>query len=354
MTIQKNQLLESLKLCMPGIENGTTTLQGADSFIFHNGNIHSYNDSISVTVPIEQSGLVEENLEGAVKAEEFFKIVSKLPSDEINFTVDDNSWVLKAGKARVEMTLMDFDFDSRLKGIEPSNDWVNVTDEFIQALGTCKMSVNKTPLSGIYVNGKDVVSTDGWQMNKFTMKECELPNFWITDNSVNEILKLHGLCAMQINGTWVHFKTTDGIIFSVKSLLTEKFPYEKINNVLNKSQAKEDDFHGVFPPELFNAIDRAVSFSMDISEHSVVQLTLSKEHIEVFSERISGKYSEKVSWDKDVEEFEPITVCVDSIMMNFVSKHSPEFYILCNEKGQKVLLFKTESSVHLMSTFNKD
>ena len=114
MTVQKKQLVESLKLAMPGIESGNVVLQGSDTFIFHNGKIFTYNDSMAVSIPIEQTGLVEEDIEGAVKADEFFKVVSKLPQDEISFEVsENNSWILKSGKAKVEMTLIDFDFETR-------------------------------------------------------------------------------------------------------------------------------------------------------------------------------------------------------------------------------------------------
>ena len=99
MVIQKKELLDSLKACMPGIETGSAVLQGADSFVFHDGKIFTYNDSISVTVPIKNDGLLEEGLEGCVKAEEFFKIISKFPADEIKFSVTEKgTWLLKCWK----------------------------------------------------------------------------------------------------------------------------------------------------------------------------------------------------------------------------------------------------------------
>ena len=359
MIIQKKQLVESLKACMPGIETGNAVLQGSDAFVFHDGKIFSYNDSISVTVPIEQASMIEENLEGAVKAEEFFKIISKFPSDEINFAVSpNNSWILKSGKAKAEMALMNFDFETRLKGIEPNEEnWVNITDEFIAGVGTCKMAVNKTSLSGIYVKGKDIASTDGWQINKFTMKDCELPNFWISDSSANELLKLRKLVQVQLQGTWVHFKAENGTIFSVKTLQVEAFPFDKVSNLIDVSKPKEGDFHSKFPVELFNAIDRAVSFSIDIQEHSAVRLVISKEKIEVSAERTSGKYSEKIAWEEEIkDEFEPMTVYVDATMMEFVAKRSLEFYLqkgpVRNGKVSPRLLFVTNSSIHLMSTLD--
>lgn len=358
MIIQKKQLLESLKMCMPGIETGSNTIQGADSFIFHDGKIFTYNDNISVTVPVLQEGLLEEGLEGCVKAEEFFKIISKFPSDEIKFSVkEDGSWLLKCGKAKAEMTLLDFDFESRINTITPDGEnWINLDEEFILGIGSCKMSVNKTQISGIYFSDNDVISTDGNQMNCYVMSKTKLPGFWISDNSANELLKLKKLTAMQIQGPWVHFKSEDGTIFSIKTLQGQ-YPYKTIKNVIDTSDPEKAILHAKFPKELFNAIDRAVSFSIDISEHSAVRLTISKEKIEVSSERSSGKYNEKVSWDEEIDsDFEPFTVYVDAQMMEFVAQRTVEFYLLKgpvrNGKSLPRLLFVTESSKHLLSTLD--
>lgn len=360
MTVQKKQLVESLKLAMPGIENGNVVLQGSDTFIFHNGKIFTYNDSMAVAIPIEQSGLVDEEIEGSVKADEFFKVVSKLPQEEINFEVtENNSWLLKSGKAKVEMTLIDFDFQTRLKGVEPTEDWVELNDDFISGLSTCKMATNKTSLSGIYVGENSMISTDGFQMNEYKMKDLKLEPFWITDNSVNELLKLKGLKEIQVQETWVHFKLENGTIFSIKTLNKDKFPFAKIKSVLDNSQPKEDSLHAKFPKELFSSIDRALSFSMDVSEHSVVRLILTKDGIDVSSERLSGKYAEKINWDEEIKnDFNPITVYVDAMMMNFVSTRSLEFYLLkgAERNGKCIprLLFVTDQSTHLMTTFDNE
>lgn len=358
MIIQKKELLESLKMCMPGIESGSNTIQGADSFIFHNGKIFTYNDNISVTVPINQEGLLEEGIEGAVKAEEFFKIISKFPSDEIKFSVtEDGTWLLKCGKAKANFTLLDFDFESRINTIAPDKKgWIDLSEDFVLGIGSCKMSTNKTQMSGIYFSGNDVVSTDGNQMNSYIMKETELPDFWISDNSANELLKLKKLIAMQIQGPWVHFKAEDGTIFSIKTL-QGNYPYKTIKNIIDTSDPEKAILHAKFPKELFNAIDRAVSFSIDISEHSAVRLLISKEKIEVSSERNSGKYNEKVSWEENIDsDFEPFTVYVDAQMMEFVAQRTVEFYLLKgpvrNGKSLPRLLFVTESSKHLLSTLD--
>lgn len=353
MTINRKQLLESLKFAMPGIESGNVTLQGADAFIFHNGNIFSYNDSVSVCVPINQSGLIDEGLEGAVKAEEFFKIVSKFTSDEINLEISQNdSWILKSGKAKAELTLIDFEFSTRLKEIEPTEDWVSLNDEFIEGVSICKMINNKSPLNGIYASGNNIMSTDGLQLNKYAMEKTTVPEFWISDSSADELLKIKKFDSMQLNGNWALFKTSEGLILSLKTLNLSQYPSEKIMKLLEVSKPKETDFHAKFPAELFNVIDRATSFGIDISKRIAVRLVLSKEGIEVSSERASGKYSENIVWDEKLEQdFEPITIYVDASMMKFIAKRTMEFYLYTNTTIPR-MLFVTGQSIHLMSTLD--
>jgi hypothetical protein len=348
---------------MPGVDTGNVVLQGADAFVFHDGKIFSYNDSIAVSVPLDLVGMVEEPVEGAVHANEFFNVISKFSGEEINFEITDNkTWLLKCGKAKVEMTLLDFDFTSRLEGVAPDdNAWNEITDEFVSAIGVCRMPANKTPISGIFFSEKIVLSSDGMQINKFELKNNILPTFWIADGSVNELLKIRGLKWIQLQGTWAHFKSVDGSIFSVKTLdySNGKYPFERINTLMDTSKPKEGDFHATFPQNLFVAIDRANAFAIDISEHPVVRLTISGSNIEVTAERSSGKYSEKVDWDTEIkDEFEPITVYVDAEMMSFMGKKSLEFYLqkFKSKTGKIIprLLFVSNSSSHLMTTFSID
>lgn len=352
MTIQKKQLLESLKKCMPGIETGNAVLQGADSFVFHNGKIFTYNDVISVSVPIEQTGLVEETVEGAVKAKEFYSIIEKFPSDEIEFVVKEKGWLLKCGRAKAELNLQEFDFESRLNDITPTEEWVEVQDDFIQGIGVCQMTNNKTALSGIYINGKDIISTDGYQINNFTMKS-ELPMFYISDKSSNELLKVFGIKSMQVQGSWVHFKTEDGTVFSVKTLQGTSFPYDKVKSLIESNDFEKMDLHAKFPQEMFKAIERATSFGMEISERTAVKLELNKDGIMVSSERTSGRYAEKISWEEEMKDMEDLIIFVDTTMMSFISNRSTEFYVSKNPVGGRSvprLFFVTDSSVHIMAT----
>ena len=359
MKLERKVLLNNLRLAMPGIESGNAVLQGSDSFIFHDGKLFTYNDSMAVLVPMDSIGLVDENIEGAVHAKELYNVVSKFTNDEITFTVkDEKTWTIKCGRAKVELTLLDFDFKSRLEGVAPSDEkWIELPDGFTNALAVCKMQSNKSSLAGIYIRDTNVVSTDSYQINVCEIGR-DLPKFWISDNSASELLKLEGLKEIQVGRNWVHFKTKDEVIFSAKTLNNADYPYEKVMSLMDSASPKDETFHATFPKELFPAVERANNFSLSLLDQSVVRLVLSNEGIEVSSERNSGNYVENVLWDTPLEEeINPIKVYVNEEMMGSMVAHSLEFYLInMKAKNGKIiprLLFISPSSRHLMATFSE-
>jgi len=355
MNVKRSELLKALKQCLPGIENGKSALEGADLFVFSKGFVYSYNDIISVAVPIKSDDLLEHDIEGAVRAEEFYGIINKLKGDLIEFIVEDDKWVLKSGKAKAQLTLMSGDFTARFEAIAPDKKkWLEISSEFTQGLGICRMANNKKSISGIYITQNDMTSSDGLQINRFGYKGAGFANFWISDASVNELLKVGILTHIQLKGAWAHFKTNDDTTFSVKTLQAEDWPYEAINKVLKGHERKMSSVSMVFPRELFDAIDRASSFCLDISDSKAVRLAIAPKRILVSAERIAGRYEEKVMWDKECPQFDAFDLYVDIEMMLFVARRSLSFYIHENEKGSPRMVFTTDNSVHLMTTLSVD
>ena len=353
MNVKRTELLKALKQCLPGIESGKSSLEGADLFIFSKGFVHSYNDIISVAVPIKSDDLLEQEIEGAVRAEEFYGIINKLSGDLIEFTVENDKWVLKSGKAKAQLTLMSGDFTKRFETIAPDKKkWLEIPSEFTQGLGICRMPNNKKSISGIYITQNDMSSSDGLQINRFEYKGADFENFWISDASANELLKVGILTHIQLKGTWAHFKTNDNTTFSVKTLQAEDWPYEKINDVLEAHKKKKTSVSMVFPKELFDAIDRASSFCFDISNSRAVKLTITPKNILVSAERIAGKFEEKVMWDKDCPQFDAFDLYVDIEMMLFIARRSLSFYIHETEQSAPRMVFTTDNSTHLMATLS--
>ena len=358
MNVKRTELLKALKQCLPGIESGTAVLEGADYFIFNDGYVHSYNDVMSVSVPVKSEGLLDASIKGAVRAEEFFAIINKFNGELIEFTAEKEKWVLKSGKAQAELTLMAGDFTGRFKAIAPDKKkWQDLPPEFAQGLGVCRMANNKNAISGIFITEKEIMSSDGFQINCFNYKGPAIEeNIWISDASAVELLKIGMLSHIQVNGSWVQFKTNDNMVLSVKTMQAEKWPYGKLLRVLDIHKKNDKDVSAVFPKELFDAIDRAASFYLDILDSKAVRLEISQKEIKVSAERAAGKYNEIVDWKVPPPEFKTFELFVDTNMMLFAGRRSMSFYIReSDEKGDVPrLIFVTNNSIHIMSTLSKD
>jgi hypothetical protein len=351
MNVKRTELLKVLKQCLPGIENGNSVLEGVDLFIFSKGCVYSYNDTISVSVPVKSEGLLEEGIEGAVRAEEFYGIINKFSGDLIEFIVQDDKWILKSGKAKVELSLMAGNFSKRVETIAPDKDkWQEIPPEFTQGLGICKMAANKSGVSGLHITSKDIMSTDGFQINSYKYEGAEFANFWISDASANELLKVGVLAYIQLKDTWAHFRTSDNVVFSVKTLQAEKWPYEKILTILDTHKKTKTSITATFPKELFDAIDRAANFCLDISDRKAVRLLISPKRILVSAERIAGKFEEKVEWKDAPPDFTAFELYVDTGMILFAARRSMSFYVHEIEGNAPRMIFTTDNSIHLMTT----
>ncbi len=349
MEVNRKELQSALQKCLPGVETGKQVLEGADTFIFAEGHIFSYNDSISVSVPFKME------LEGAVKAKEFYTLISKLSGDEIKIAaVGDNAWKLKAGSATAEMTLLEPSVMSHIKGLTEHPKWKALPSNFMDGLSLCKFSCNRSALSGIYVNEAIMAATDELRINWFAL-DSEMDSFWISDPAVGELMGLKGLKDYALAEAWAHFKTEDGTTFSCKRLQHDKYPFEKIQSLVNKHKKGKDDITNDLPAKLAEVVDRASTLSLDIDSHPSVRLTFRKEFIEVYSQRSTGKYQEKVAWDKEMKaDFDPIVLYVDFSMIVYGLKRSKSFYIKQTEgKGgiQKRIIFQGDKISHILSTF---
>jgi hypothetical protein len=355
MDIRRTELLKALKQCLPGIESRDILMQGADLFVFTGGFIYSYNNAISVRVPIESEGLIEAHVEGAVKAQELYDIVNKLTGDSVTFTVKKKSWVLESGRARAELVLMEGDFSKRLAGIEPdSKKWELVPPEFLSGIRACRMQKNHSTLSGVFITESDIMSTDGFQMNRWAYKGPKIKNTWIGDEAVAELLKFDSIAAVQIKESWALFNTKDGAVFSVKVLDDKQWPHDKLLSVIEKNKKEPADPAGVFPKALYDVVDRASSFYMDIAAYKGVKLDISPDKITVTAKRPSGSFSESVDWEEAPGDFEPFTILVDVSMILFSVRRSLAFHIHKPAETAARIVFTTENSLHIMTTLVED
>jgi hypothetical protein len=346
-------------------------LEGADTFVFSQGRICAFNDHVTVSAPQPSSitdALVGGTaLEGAVKAEEFLKLLSKLKGEVIKIVPTDNgnAWSIRSGNAKAEYALIPSQIGDRVKstGILEDTDWHPLPADFWEGLRACAIAKNNSALSGIYVGDDFVFSTDELRINAWKLSEEMHGTFWIAAGAAAQLEKFGGeLAEYRLTKAWAHFRTKGDVRFSAKRLAEERYPAGALRNTLNAMlEKKDDDLVGAIPSELSEAIERASALSMDMEAFKAVQLTITPAGIEVFAKRSAGKYEELVEWPADghgrpADIFDPVVVHVDPGMIAYGIDRSPNFFTRNMSPAGTAsplyrLVFTGERVTHILSTF---
>jgi len=356
MKINRIKFLSVLKQVMPGIESDSVLLEGSDTFIFHDGFIHTYNDNISVSIPFPILDKSNNPVSGAIKAKDFYNLLNRYSGDTITLIPKLDKWLLKSENAVAELTLLENTLIDKVKGLsDTKNKYINIPEKFIEGISICLFSSNKSVLAGIFVENEIISSTDEIRINWYNMVTSINNSFWITDEACKELVKLNNLKSISISDSWVHFKTEDKTIFSCKRLNQENYPIKMIKELVERNQKEKTDISNRLPEGLMAAINRAAALSTNIESFDTIKLTFSNENIEVYSERTSGKYTETVAWEKPLKrEIEPISIFVDYAMIENGIKYSKSFYLKKTKDQKKEsmkIIFSNPNGIQLIKTF---
>ena len=290
MKLNRLKLINDVGKALPGIANGSVVLEGADSLAFLDGHIYSYNSAISVNVAESQNT----GLKGIVKAQDFYNCITKLPGEEIDVTVNDSTWEIIDGKIKVEMKLLPSgDIFKRLESLKVDDlDWLAIDGkEFNDVLKVCLIK-DTSSLNGVYFKGKEAISTNRWIINKCTLKS-EYPEFWLSINSISELLKWSNFEKVKFAKCWAHFMSSDNVVFSVRTLALEGYPLDKIKGVYDRIMEKNSLASITLNENFYKAVQRASAFSNVVEEHDVVSVSFGKEVL-VKGSRVSGNFEEVV------------------------------------------------------------
>jgi len=357
MTIDRKEFLNVLKQAMPGVENGNVLLEGADTFIFDNGFVHTYNDNISVSIPFPITNKAGDNISGALKAKEFYDLINRYKGETIKLIPKEGVWIIKSENAVAELTLLENNIIDRIKNIKPAKiKWHNIPEKFIEGISICQFSANKSVLSGIYINEGIITSTDEIRINWFVLTDNFTESFWISDAAASELIKIKNLTKYFISESWVHFTNDDNIIFSCKRLSQEGYPFDKIKILIESHMKTKEDITNELPKDLMEAVNRAAALSQNIESFDTIKLTFTNDFIEVFSQRPSGKYTEQVPWEKAFKKsINPISIFVDYAMIENGISYSKSFYLKKTMKKDKEIvriIFANPNGMQLITTFD--
>ena len=275
MKVNRKKLVTALDQVVPGLA-GKEIIEQTHSFIFKDGEVLTFNDEISVRFPINIG------IEGAVKASEFHKLISKLKDTEIELTQEKGEIRVKGKRTRAGIS-MESEISMPLDEIQPPEKWDKLPKDFGDAVSFCLFSVStdmtKPILRCLSVKGSRIISSDDFRITKHRIKKIA-KEFLIPGSVARQLIPYKPVKYAIVEG-WLHFKNEEGVIFSCRTY-QEKYP-----NV-----TKFLDVEGVevvLPKKLPAILERAGIFTKTkFEQDSCVKILIKKGKIIVKGKGDSG------------------------------------------------------------------
>lgn len=343
MKVDRLKLLNDLGKVLPGIANDKMVMDDMDTIVINNNHVYSYNSAISVNVEMSQPL----DLKVIVKGIDFYNIISKLPEDDIEIEDSGDKLSISCGKANVNINKRkDNLIFERFNSISCEDPWTDINgQEFNNALRSCTIAKNKTEYSGIYVSGHTMIGTNMFVINK-ALLSAEYPTFWINDKAVSELAKWIDFTAVSMSKMWLHFKSKDNTVFSVRTQNLAKYPADKIIAIIDSAIANNDGIQGELTEHFYNAVTRAATFSEKDDDFNVIHWNINAEGSTISSKRVSGDYNELV---EDVKADTDLDIKLDTDVISSCANKLTTFKLINGDDSSSMVMWN-DSVYKMFST----
>jgi DNA polymerase III sliding clamp (beta) subunit (PCNA family) len=317
MIIKRQELLKALEIVKPGLSNKETIPQ-ATFFAFKDGKVITYNDEISISHPIECI-----DLEGAVKASEFYNLLSKIKKDEIEIVIKENELRIVSKKTKAGLTLQS---EIKLPLVDKISRWNKLPTTFLKylafAIPTCASDMSRPILTCIHVAKEGYIeASDSFRLIKCELgEEISVADFLLPATSAIEVKRLDPVCIAESKG-WIHFLTINETVISCR---TFEDNYPDASRVL-EGNGKQI----TFPKTILDIVERASIFSK--REHVLderVEIEILKNKIVVKSKADCGWFEEEANI---VYDNKPIFFCITPYLLKDILSETLEC-IVCENK----------------------
>ena len=287
MKLNKTDLQRALETVKPGLAN-KEMIEHSTSFAFIGGRVVTYNDEISLSHPVE--GL---EIEGAIHAEELYKLLSKLKKDEIEIVVEGNQILLKASSRSNAGMVLQQDIKLPLEEIGDIGKWKSLPEDFTRlisfAMSSCSRDMSKPVLTCVHVSKEGLIEgSDGFRITRCTMEEgMPVKDFLLPSSSAAELDKLKPTKIAEGKG-WIHFQTAEGTQMSCR-IFEDEFP--DVSKYL-----EVEGIEVTFPRTIVDALDRASIFSKRdhfLDEH--VTVVIADNRVKLKSKSLTGWLEEEIN-----------------------------------------------------------
>lgn len=349
--MKRQDFLRAVERIMPGIDESGSPL-GMDFVVMDKGYLRSYNDTISVSVKIDE--LPQQYL-CAVKAQEFYRVLSHMDGERLKLSLTDTELVVQDRKTTLRMTLKEPKqlnlLMSRIASLSQNElKWVPLPSDCLAGLDLCAPSLRSDPALGILSNmavaGDKLFATDNLRASLYRMKEKLSETFLISSDVVKDIVKYGSDSkSIAIQSNWVHFTDNQGLIISARRSVGE-YPVDRLVRLFDESNPA-----GVkpycFPEGLDKALDRAAILAQREEDYGTPVVSLRREGrmLVVRSGRDVGRLEDRLVWENGAMP-EDLEILIAPDFLKKILKITREFKVSPNKNA---VLFEAGSFLHLMA-----
>ncbi|MBS3777181.1 MAG: hypothetical protein KGY70_18440 [Bacteroidales bacterium] len=338
MKINKQQLQKAIETVRPGLAS-KEQIEQTTSFIFQEGKVITYNDEISLSHPVEDL-----EIEGAIQAEELYKLLGKLKKDEVDVSIEGNEVKLKAGRAKASFTLEQEITLPFKKEIGETGKWKKLPADFNRfakfAMSACSRDMSDPVLTCTHITKTGYIEgTDRFRIARCFMGEnMPIDTFLIPATSIREVLRIKPTHIAPGDG-WVHFSNADGTILSSRIY---KNKYKDISPFMEIEGVKVN-----FPASVIDSIDKASIFARrDNLLDEKVEISITKGKLWVKGRSDAGSFEEKspIKYDGD-----PIGFIIAPYLLQDILAETPQCVV-----GENALKFEGEGWEYVSVLQNKE
>lgn len=292
MKIKRKELLQALEIVKPGLAVNDV-IEQATSFAFMDDKVVTYNDEISIAHPV--SGL---GLKGAIKAEEFYKLLQKFDAENLMLKAVKGEVIVKSGRSKAGL-LLQSEITLPLEEVEQAEEWKDLPEGVIEALDfvmdSCSRDSAQPLLGSIHITPNYAEASDGLRISRHEFKEpLDIEaNILLPASSARVVIQRKPE-KISITEGWVHFQNESGTIISCR-VFEDDFP--DVDPYLQL----QEPLKVTMPKECVVAMERASVFSS--TEAGVITVRLQENKIVIEGRNDYGWFEEPIDADYAGEEF---------------------------------------------------
>ncbi len=250
MKVQRNELVEALEIVKPGLAN-KELIEQSTSFAFIENEVVTYNDYISVSHPISLK------IRGTVPAVEFYSLLKKMKSKEVEIIQKENEILIKSKNAKAGIIIQE-DVKLPLDEVKAEYKWKELPPSFMEGLNTCKgvcsSDLANPVLTGIHCRPDGIQeASDNFSIIQYYGEKVRLRSFIIEATMVPHIRSIEPTHAARTRG-WIHFKNENKTMLHCR-VLEDDFPDLAVH--LDAKIIKEVEF----PKGMLEALEKAHVFA---------------------------------------------------------------------------------------------